>query len=198
MLLPAIEEGAAALREAARYWWLYLLVGIAWLVVGWVILTPDITSLAVISTLAGLMLLFAAADEFMTAFTMRSWRWLHGIFAVLFLLGGIYALLRPLDTFLALAALVGWFLLFSGTFKIVTALSVHGAMPLWWVGLVAGIVEVLIGFWAIGYPGRSIWLLIIWVGILALMRGITEIVTAFQLKRVKDEFGSGGAPLPAT
>ena len=30
------------------------------------------------------------------------------------------------------------------------------------------------------------------------MRGITEIVTAFQLKRVKDEFGSGGAPLPAT
>ena len=103
------SKGAAALREAARYWWLYLLVGIAWLVVGWVILTPDITSLAVISTLAGLMLLFAAADEFMTAFTMRSWRWLHGIFAVLFLLGGIYALLRPLDTFLALAALVGWF-----------------------------------------------------------------------------------------
>jgi uncharacterized membrane protein HdeD (DUF308 family) len=197
-MLPAIEEGAAAIREAARYWWLYLLVGIAWLVVGWVILTPDISSLAVISTLAGLMLLFAAADEFMTAFTMRSWRWLHGIFAVLFLLGGIYALLRPLDTFLALAALVGWFLLFSGTFKIVTALAVHGAMPLWWVGLIAGIVEVLIGFWAIGYPGRSIWLLIIWVGILALMRGITEIVTAFQLKRVKDEFGSGGAPLPAT
>ena len=83
---------------------------------------------------------------------------------MLFLLGGIYALLRPLDTFLALAALVGWFLLFSGTFKIVTALAVHGAMPLWWVGLIAGIVEVLIGFWAIGYPGRSIWLLIIWVG----------------------------------
>ena len=108
MLLPAIEEGAAALREAARYWWLYLLVGIAWLVVGWVILTPDITSLAVVSTLAGLMLLFAAADEFMTAFTMRSWRWLH-VMLVLFLLGGMHALLRPLDTFLALAALVGWF-----------------------------------------------------------------------------------------
>ena len=139
--------------------------------------------------------LFAAADEFMTAFTMRSWRWLHGIFAVLFLLGGIYALLRPLDTFLALAALVELVPALSGTFQIVTALSVHGAMPLWWIGLVAGIVEVLIGFWAIGCRSLDR-LLIIWVGILALMRGITEIVTAFQLKRVKDEFGSGGAPLP--
>ena len=198
-MLPAMEESEATIREAARYWWLYLLVGIAWLIVGWVILTPDITSLKVISTLAGLMLLFAAADELMTAFTMRGWRWLHGIFAVLFLLGGIYALLQPLDTFLALAALIGWFLLFSGTFKIVASLAVHTVMPLWWVGLVARIFEVLIGFWAIGYPGRSTWLLIIWVGILALMRGITEIVTAFQLKRVKDELGpSGSAPLPAT
>jgi uncharacterized membrane protein HdeD (DUF308 family) len=194
-----MEESAAAIREAARFWWLYLVVGILWLVIGWVILTPDITSLAVISTLAGLILLFAAVNELMAAFTMRSWRWLHGIFAVLFLLGGIYALLQPLDTFLALAALIGWFLLFSGTFKIVAALAVRGAMPLWWIGLIAGIIEVLIGFWAIGYPGRSIWLLIIWVGILALMRGINEIVTAFELKHVKDELGpGGGAPLPAT
>ena len=71
-------------------------------------------------------------------------------------------------------------------------------MHLWWVGLVAGIFEVLIGFWAIGYPGRSVYLLIIWVAVMALMHGINQIVTAFELKRVRDEFGTGRPALPAT
>ena len=197
-MFPDTEQSVVSLREASRYWWLYLVVGIAWLVVGWVILTPDVTSLAVISTLAGLMLLFAAVTELIEAFTMAGWRWLHAIFAVLFFLGGIYALLQPLATAHALAALIGWFLLFSGTFKIVASLSLRNAMHLWWVGLVAGIFEVLIGFWAIGYPGRSVYLLIIWVAVMALMHGINQIVTAFELKRVRDEFGTGGPALPAT
>jgi uncharacterized membrane protein HdeD (DUF308 family) len=48
--------------------------------------------------------------------------------------------------------------------------------------LAAGILEMIIGVWAIGYPGRSAWLLIIWVGIGALFRGVTEIITAFHIK----------------
>lgn len=48
-------------------------------------------------------------------------------------------------------------------------------------GLVVGIAEVLIGFWAAEYPGRSIALLIVWVGASALARGIGEIFLAFRL-----------------
>ena len=42
----------------------------------------------------------------------------------------------------------------------------------------AGIVEVLLGFWAAGYYGRSIVLLVAWVGISCLIRGITEVIFA--------------------
>ncbi len=53
----------------------------------------------------------------------------------------------------------------------------------WWLGLIAGIVEIVIGFWAsqqLVHVRAA--LLIIWVGVLALVRGITEIVLAFELK----------------
>ena len=40
------------------------------------------------------------------------------------------------------------------------------------------------GFWAAGYWGRSATLLIVWVGVIALTRGITEIIFAFKLRSV--------------
>ena len=40
----------------------------------------------------------------------------------------------------------------------------------------------LIGFWAAGYWGPSAVLLVVWVGVIALTRGITEVVFAFKLR----------------
>ena len=48
---------------------------------------------------------------------------------------------------------------------------------------VAGLVEIMLGVWAIGYPGRSAALLIIWVGFGAIVRGVAEIVSAFRVRR---------------
>ena len=53
--------------------------------------------------------------------------------------------------------------------------------------LIMGMIEVLIGFWAIGYPGRSIILLVIWVGATALAKGFTQIVRGFALHGMKRE-----------
>ena len=52
----------------------------------------------------------------------------------------------------------------------------------WWLGLVAGILELVLGFWASQQrlPARGA-LLLIWVGFFALFRGISEIVIAFEL-----------------
>jgi hypothetical protein len=52
---------------------------------------------------------------------------------------------------------------------------------------------VLIGFWAVGYAGRSIALLVIWVGASALARGISDIFIGFGLhsagKEVRKRMG---------
>jgi uncharacterized membrane protein HdeD (DUF308 family) len=51
--------------------------------------------------------------------------------------------------------------------------------------LIVGIIEILLGVWAMGYPGRSAVLLIFWIGFGAIVRGIAEIVLSFRVK----EFG---------
>ena len=74
-----------------------------------------------------------------------------------------------------------WFLLFDGIVNVVVAVSTRTINDLWWLGLVLGIAEILIGFWAVGYIGRSIALLVVWVAAAALARGISSLVTGFTL-----------------
>jgi uncharacterized membrane protein HdeD (DUF308 family) len=53
----------------------------------------------------------------------------------------------------------------------------------WWLGTVAGILEILLGFWAAQqYLSVQGALLLIWVGLFALFRGISEIVIAFKVR----------------
>ena len=108
---------------------------------------------------------------------------------VLFIVTGFAALAWPDRTFLVLANLVAWFLIFKGTLDIVIAFAMKGE-ELWWVQLVVGVLSIVIAFWAAGYPGRSAVLLVLWVGISCLTRGVTELVLAFQLKGLKNRLES--------
>jgi uncharacterized membrane protein HdeD (DUF308 family) len=52
--------------------------------------------------------------------------------------------------------------------------------------MLAGIVEILLGFWASQqYLSIRGVLLLVWVGLFALFRGISEIVIAFELRRAQ-------------
>ena len=66
----------------------------------------------------------------------------------------------------------------------------------WWLGLVAGILELVLGFWASQrrLPAREALLLI---GFFALFRGISEIVIAFELKSAQHRQGPGRRLRPA-
>jgi uncharacterized membrane protein HdeD (DUF308 family) len=163
--------------------WLLLILGIAWVLLSFLLLNFTYRSVLAFTILIGIVLFVAAASEIAEAFVAPSWKWLHGGLGVLFLLGGIAAFAYPGETFGTLALIFGWYLLLKGTFDIVTSLAFHG-VHLWWMGLIAGILEVAIAFWAISYVGRSAALLLLWVGIGALIRGITTIVAAFQLRHM--------------
>lgn len=162
-------------------WWLFLITGIAWLIVSMIVLNADWGSVAAISIMAGFMFIFAGVNEFVIAAASPGWRWLHILLGVLFAVAGVFAFVRPETTFLTLAAIVGWYLLFKGFLDIVISLA-NRVYDLWWLGLIVGIVEILIGFWAAGSPRQSIALLIIWVGAAALARGIMEIYWAFRVR----------------
>lgn len=184
----AVDDGFTRedLRSFGKAWWLFLVTGVIWLFVGFGILSFDLTSVTLIGLGFAVILFLAAIAETVVAATMEGWRWLHGILAAVFFLGGIFAVVYPGQTFRTLAILIGWFLLIKGTVTVVLSMMAHG-LPFWWLALIAGILEIAVGFWAIGYPGRSAVLLVVWAGFAAVFRGITDFVTAFQIRHIKKE-----------
>ena len=185
-------EAREAAEDAARMWWLFLLTGIAWIVVAWLVLRWEPSSVSTIATLFGVIAIFFGVNELLMLFG-SSWGWkiVHILLGVLFVIGGVIALFNPTRTFFALAGIVGLILIIKGTFDIVVSIATRNEISIWWLQLIVGIFELLLGFWASG-PGFEEWgrrvvLLVLWVGFSCLFRGITEIVFAFKLRGVKSD-----------
>jgi uncharacterized membrane protein HdeD (DUF308 family) len=164
--------------------WLMLCVGIAWILLSFLLLQFTWRSITALTALVGIVLIVAAVSEGFEMFMAPGWKWAHALLAILFLLGGIWAFAYPGETFGTLAILFGWYLIFKGTFDVVLAFMMRG-FPLWWMRLISGFIEIGLAFWVVGYPGRSASLLVLWVGFGALMRGIVTIVLAFHLRSAR-------------
>jgi uncharacterized membrane protein HdeD (DUF308 family) len=180
-----LDENELA-ESASRFWWLYLVTGILWLWVTLIILRLNLDTVYAISILFGFVAIGAGINEFLgMGVSTTGWKIVHAVLGVIFIAAGIVAFFQPQGTFVALASIVAWVLLFKGIFDIILAFMVHPA-HLWWVGLIVGTIEIALAFWAAGYFRGSALLLVVWVAALTLMRGITEIVLAFRLRKLKE------------
>jgi uncharacterized membrane protein HdeD (DUF308 family) len=177
-------------RRAARYWWSFLVSGAAWLLFALILFRFDYLTVGAIAVLFGVGAIAAAANEFLIAAAMRrGWRVAHFVLGLVFTAAGVIAIINPGGTFVALAAVMSFFLIFKGAFDIAAAFMTRSGSSSWWFGLLAGIVEVLLGFWAAGSWSVSAVVLVAWVGASAVLRGMTEIALAFQLRQER-----GAAP----
>ena len=167
-------------------WWLLLITGIGWMLLALIVLRFDYKSVSAISILFGIVAIAAGVLEFFVLILAAGWwKLLHGVLALVFIVTGIVAFVHPGDTFEALAAVFSFFLVIAGTFDIVISISVRREVDVWWVQLIQGIIEVVLGFWAAGYYGRSALLLVAWVAAIAILRGIRDIVLAFRVREVQ-------------
>jgi uncharacterized membrane protein HdeD (DUF308 family) len=189
---PNVDE----LLEVSKGWWLYLVAGVLWILFGWVVLSFNFDTVWAVAVFFGFGFIIGGTMELFVAFQATGWRWLHIAFGVIAIIAGIVALAWPGQTFLVLAAIIGWYILFAGIMDIVTSIAVKEDNEMWWLQLILGIVEVLIGFWAVGYTGRSVALLVIWVGASALARGISSIVLGFGLHSTGKELRKRMSPTP--
>jgi uncharacterized membrane protein HdeD (DUF308 family) len=167
-------------------WWLFLVTGIGWTLVGLIVLRFDYTSVSAISILFGCVAIAAGVLEIGVLILAEGWwKLLYGFLAVVFIAAGIIAFIHPGNTFVALAAVVSFFLVFAGTFDIIISISTRHEIEVWWLQLIGGIIEVALGFWAAGYYGRSAVLLIAWVAAFTLIRGVRDIVLAFRVRELQ-------------
>jgi uncharacterized membrane protein HdeD (DUF308 family) len=172
-----------ALWRMAGPWWLFLVTGIAWLIIAVMVLRFTPASVNTVGVLMGILFLLGAFNEFLIAAIRQTWRWAHVVMGVLFVVGAIWAFARPFNAFWSLASVLGLLLVFKGTLDIIAAVVAKEVNSSWWLGLVAGILEIVLGFWASQqqFPARGA-LLLLWVGFFALFRGISEIVIGFEVR----------------
>ena len=170
-------------RAASRWWWVFIVTGIVWFMVSLVVLRFDSSSVTTIGIIIGVLFTVGAITEFMmVGVTPGGWKAVHIILGIIFALGAIWGYANPKDAFWALASVFGFVLVIWGAVEITEAVVTRAVNPLWWLGLVAGILIVLLGFWA----GQQLVtvkaeLLIFYVGLAALFRGMSQIVFAFRL-----------------
>jgi uncharacterized membrane protein HdeD (DUF308 family) len=175
-------------QMAGGMWGIFLLTGIAWLIISLAVLRFTTTSVTTIGVLMGVVFLGAMANEFLIAWVRRPWRWAHVLMGLIFLGGAIWAFVSPQDAFWTLATIIGALFILQGALVLITSVESRPLNDAWWLGVFAGVVEILIGFWASQQvlPARAA-LLIFYVGFLAMFRGISEIVLAFEAKGAQRE-----------
>jgi uncharacterized membrane protein HdeD (DUF308 family) len=179
---------AHGFREAGRFWWMFLVIGVAWILFAIVVFRFDWRTVSAISILFGIVLIFAAIDELFSVFAgdKRAWARIgHAVLAVLFGVIAIVAFVHPGNTFAALAAVISFYFVFKGILEVGLAIADRRVNDTWWVQLLVGIAEILIGFWAAGDFGHKSVLLVVWVGVLALTRGISAITFAFVAREFR-------------
>ena len=195
MTTETLWKGPARMlaNKASRYWWVLLVIGVAWLVIGWVVLRADVTSLATVGVLLGIVFIASGVNEVADASMVSGgWKVVHYGIAFLFLLAGLWAFVRPINTFFALASVLGLILVFAGAFEIVRGVATRGETPYWWTGLLSGVILLLLAAWvSVSDPQASIarrsYLILFWVGFMALLRGFTQIMMGFSLRHLGTE-----------
>jgi len=182
---PAVPD---PFRQMANLWWFWLITGIFWIVVALVVLQFDQASITTVGVLIGIMFLVAGVQNFFIgSLAGGAMQWILWIFAVLFVIAGIISLIRPKDTFAGIADILGFLFLLVGIFWLVQAFAERETNELWWFGLISGVAMVILAFWTGGqFFIEKQYVLLVFAGIWALFHGVGDLITAFQIRRLRD------------
>lgn len=190
---PAVGDQAMGMSEAdaagllARGWWLWLIAGIAWIVVSLVVLQFDEASITTVGLIVGVMFILSGFQQLAMAAMVDSLRWIWALFGVLFVLAGFVCLFNPEETFAGLADILGFIFLSVGIWWVIRAFLERTISPIWWLGLISGLLMVVLAFWTSGqFFIEKTYTLLVFAGIWALMQGVTDVARAFQIRALRD------------
>jgi uncharacterized membrane protein HdeD (DUF308 family) len=182
---PLGTAAAEAVSGVARFWWLFLITGLAWLAVGFILFQYDAASLGTVGYLVGFMLLFTGIEQFVVASAVEGWKWAWILFGIFFVLGGLWAIFNPFATAFALATSLGLLFVLIGVFWVVEALATKRANPLWWLALVSGLLMIGLAWWVSQQNTlEKVLTLLTFAAVWAIMHGIGDFIRAVQLRRL--------------
>jgi uncharacterized membrane protein HdeD (DUF308 family) len=172
---------AQQVEESGAPWWLYLIEGIALIILGLLFMTNTAATTVFAIQVLGIYWLIKGILSIVAIFIDSSqwgWKLLIGIIGIL---AGIIILQHPLwsplvvgSTLIIILGIQG---LIIGVVEIIQAFQGAG-----WGSAILGVLSIIIGIWLLANIGAATLALPWAVGLLAIIGGIIAIVMAFRVK----------------
>jgi uncharacterized membrane protein HdeD (DUF308 family) len=179
------EDPHSPLRELAEQvrhlWWIPLLTGLVSIGLGLAILATGWTVHALVIVTGLVFIIRGIALAFSPVYAGRTSgeQVAAGIAGVI---AGVVLVAWPRPSLLVLAFFVGAWLAVSGSFHIVTSISRRRELSHWGFTFSLGVIELLLGIWAMRRPEATLALLITIIGLWAVVTGVIYCVLAFEIR----------------
>jgi len=169
-------------EQISHLWWIPLLTGLVSIGLGLAILATDWTVHALVVITGVVFIIRGIALAFSPSYAGRTSgeQVVAGIAGVI---AGVVLVAWPGPSLLVLAFFVGAWLAVSGTFNIVTSFSRRRELPDWGFTFTLGVIELLLGVWAMRRPEVTLALLITIIGLWAVLTGVIYCALAFEIRR---------------
>lgn len=174
-------EERAGIERATTVWWVFLALGVVSAVIGIVLIVDLVAAVTTLALLVALGLVVTGVGELLAAGRYQS---RLGIVAgIVLIVGGVLAAAWPGVTLWVLAVLVGVDLIVAGMARILGAVSLR--VEGWGWLLFGGAVSVAAGVVALFWPGATILVLGVLLGVRMLFHGISEIMFGVSLRHAR-------------
>lgn len=184
-----MENVISKIGDTLKYWWVGVLLGILFLLLGFWVLQSPIESFVTFAIYFAIAYIISGIGAIAFSISNREaldgWGWqLAG--GILELILGIALLANPEISMIVLAFFVGFWLLFRGisTISISMDLKKSGGSNWGWI-LFSGILTTILAFMVLVNPLYAVSTLSIFVGLSLIMVGVAAIMVGFQIRKVK-------------
>lgn len=169
-------------KEQSSVWWVYLLQGVAGVLLGFMFLTDPGATLVVVVTFLGFYWLFTGTMALVRVFVDRSVPWIWSLLVgVVGIFAGLVVLRHPLFAVLTVPAMIvivlGIQALIMGVFEVIGGFS-GGGIGSFFLGLI----NLIIGLFLLASPLRTALALPLVFGVLLLIQGVALIILAFRVR----------------
>jgi uncharacterized membrane protein HdeD (DUF308 family) len=173
---------ADALPQRASIWWVFLLQGIAAILLGAMLITAPGATLLALTTFLGFYWLIMGVLELVRVFVDRSVPWIWSLLVgIAGILAGIFVLRHPLLAALtvptALVIILGVLGLVMGVFEIIAGIKGAGVGS-----FILGVINILVGLLLLSSPVSAALAVPLVFGVLLLVEGVGLIIWAFRIR----------------
>ena len=170
-------------RPMIGAWWVFALGGVVGIVAGVIVLVEPSISLATLAVIAGIFLLVDGIIELVFSLVSSTEnRALTAIFGVATAVIGVILIRHPTGAVVAIALLLGLWLLISGLLRLITSLAAHQRS---FGSALLGLLELVAGIVIVSSPNIGVTTLAVLIGIAWILRGLAMVMVAWTLRGLR-------------